>query len=142
MRILIDSTILVSGLFFQGNERKLIQEAIDGRFDLVLPESIITEARSVIEEKFAGHPGFKTALESLALLSKIAEIVPESEAVRYFQQAKASIRDVKDAPHLAAALASKPDILATSDSDYYALAVPAPFLILTARQILIELGKA
>ena len=120
----------------------LIQNAIDERFILVLPESIIIETRAVIDKKFAGHPGVSTGIESLALLSKIAEIVPESEAVTYFQQAKACIRDVKDAPHLAAALASKPDIFVTSDSDYYNLSVPVTFQILTARQVLIELEKA
>lgn len=139
MRILVDSTLIVSGLFFRGNERMLLQKAIEGRFKLVLPESIITEMEAVINEKFSGHPDALAARQSLVLLSTIAEIVPESEAAKFFQQAKASIRHAKDAPHLAAALASSPDILATSDDDFYHLTNLVKFRVLNARQILVEL---
>ncbi len=139
MRVLFDSTILLSGLFFAGNERRLLQKALEGKFTAVLPESIITETLEKIAEKFSGYPNAALARAFFAAIIAKAEIVPESEAQNKFDEAKSMIRDLSDAPNLAAALAANPDILVTSDSDYYALKKPVPFRILKAWQLLKEL---
>ena len=50
MRILIDTNILISGLFFGGVPRKILSE-IDDRFNICVNEKIISEYNEQIDKK-------------------------------------------------------------------------------------------
>ena len=56
IRVTPDTNILVSGLFYDGNERAIIQAAIRGRVRLVLSMEIIDELIRVLEKKFNADP--------------------------------------------------------------------------------------
>lgn len=141
LRVLIDSTIIVSGLFYLGNEHFLLLKALEGSFTLVLPETVIRETEDKIEEKFYAHKNAALARAVFAAIVAKAEIITEGRALMELAQAKQIIRDESDAPILAAALACGPDVLATSDSDYYALKKSVPFRVLRSWQVLKELGE-
>ena len=54
-RVFLDTNILVSGMVFAGNERKLLDAIIDGKLGLVLSADVIDEANAVLERKFPKH---------------------------------------------------------------------------------------
>jgi predicted nucleic acid-binding protein len=54
-RVVLDTNILVSGLVFcRGSEHRTLRRVEDGSVALVLPESVIIEARKIFAEKFHG----------------------------------------------------------------------------------------
>ena len=52
MRIVFDTNVIVSGLSFSGNERRVLELADIGRFDLYLSPYILQEVSSVLARKF------------------------------------------------------------------------------------------
>lgn len=140
--MLVDSTNILSGLFFDGSERKLIRAVLDGSCTLILPEFVVREVEEKLREKFANHPDAAIARAFFATICAQGELVPESVAVGKLEEAQSLIRDADDAPVLAAALAVPLDVLVTSDSDFHALRGPVAFRILRTKEFLRELGMA
>ena len=137
MRALLDSNVLFSGLFFQGNEHELLRQAVSRGFTIVIPEYVSMEVKRIIEEKIGQSARKEAGLANLALIENVAEMVSEAQAEPHIARALSLIRDEKDAPVLAAALTAKPDVLITpGDEDFFNLKGKVPFRILTAAQFL------
>ena len=58
MKIVIDTNVVISGVFFGGNPRKIIEKVVDGNFDAYATVEIIEEYMeiidSMIEKKHVG----------------------------------------------------------------------------------------
>ena len=52
MRVVLDTNVIVSGLNFPGNERRILDLALRGRFELFLSPFILEEVASVLGRKF------------------------------------------------------------------------------------------
>jgi putative PIN family toxin of toxin-antitoxin system len=52
LKVFLDTNVLVSGMVFAGNERKLLEAIIDGKLELVLSSDVIDEANEVLKKKF------------------------------------------------------------------------------------------
>ena len=57
MRIAVDANTIVSGLFFRGNERRLLLESLRGTVNLIFAEDIVDEVYDVVGETFPGTRG-------------------------------------------------------------------------------------
>ncbi len=136
MRVMLDTNIILSGLFFEGNERKLLDAIFHNEFTGVVSETTLRECASVIGRKFSRHPKEKDARRLLSLLEKSMETIEDAVAESQLQFAKTAIRHANDAPILAAALASKPDYFITGDPDFFHLTKSIPLKIVTAAQFL------
>ncbi len=111
--MLLDTNVIISALFFEGNERKLLN-TLSRNGGLVLSEAVIHETRYVA----AGWPeGKETASRFEATISKETMIIAKSQAQPNMRLAEPLVRDRKDAPILAAFLASGADYLVTGDKD-------------------------
>lgn len=111
-RVFIDTNILVSAAVFTGNERTLIDLALQGQFRALLSNYVIQEARRVVGVKF---PPSATRLEYL-LEAMDYELVPgPPPSLSSF--AGSIVRDVGDVAVLAAILLAKPDVALTGDKD-------------------------
>ena len=130
--------VMLSGLFFTGNERKLLKLALNGRITLVLAETVIEETLEKIEEIFAGSASVEESRKLLKAMISNSIIIRIEEAKRFFASAKESIRDESDAPLLAACIHTKPYALVTGDKDFFNLKTKVDFKIMTARQFLEE----
>lgn len=136
MRVMLDSNVLFSGLFFEGNEHELLRQAVSGSFTPVIPQYVSKEVNRIISEKMSQSKRKEAALANLAAIEKSAEIVSEAQAEPCITLASKLIRDKKDAPVLAAALAAKPDVLITGDEDFFHLKGRVPFKVMTAARFL------
>ena len=52
MRVVLDTNVIVSGLNFPGNERRILELALRGRFRLCLSPFILDEVAGVLGRKF------------------------------------------------------------------------------------------
>ena len=50
MKIVIDTNVIVSGIFFNGKPRELLRECFDGKYEVVCTEEIFLEYIETIEE--------------------------------------------------------------------------------------------
>jgi predicted nucleic acid-binding protein len=95
---------------FRGPERRLL-EAIRQGHTLLVNDYLLAEAREVLARKF---PGKATLLDRLlGCLTAERLPLPPAEMVR---EAAKCLRDPKDAPVLASALAARPDVFVSPPS--------------------------
>jgi uncharacterized protein len=100
--------VLVSALIADGPPSRLLEEAIDGQFDLVFPEFVRTELHRVLTEKL----GFIVERSTAAcnLLALLATERPDTP-----QRIEAVTGDSADDAILATAVEARVDVLATGD---------------------------
>lgn len=136
MRALLDTNILVSGLFFQGPERRLLVLALRGRFTPILAQDSVEEIQRVVLRKFQRDPRLPRAMTLLAAILAKTEVVPRERYAARVKEALGLVRDAKDAPILAAALAAQVEALISGDRDLHELRAPVPFPVWRTRAIL------
>lgn len=112
VRVLLDTNIIISGLVFtKGNEHRILRLIEDRRITLVLPETVLMEAKKVLTEKF---PGFERLLD--LFLGRIEiENVPLSHILSTLENYVDKVRDSKDTPIYAAIALARPDRVVTGD---------------------------
>jgi len=116
-RVFLDTNILISGVVFAGNERKLLEATIDGKFVLMLSSDVIDEAKEVLRRKFPKQ----AVLFPLFLRTVKHEEISKRAYKRSVKGYVELISDRTDAPILAAAVVSKADYLVTGDKRLLAL---------------------
>lgn len=114
MRIFIDANIIVSGMVFEGNEKKLLAYGVEKKI-LVTSEHIIDEVRRAMEIKFPQKEKIEEFLSILGI-----EVI---EKKRYSSEIEkhAKVRSRKDRHVLACASVSKCEYIVTGDKDLLSL---------------------
>ena len=133
MRIMLDTNIFVSMLFFPSDQtRELAKKLTDGH-QIVICDYVIEELRLVTERKF---PTKKHSLEQffLELPYELVYTPRELDPEDYPE-----MRDAKDSPILATAVMEGIDVFLTGDKDFLVLDVEMPE-ILTMREFLERYG--
>ena len=130
-RLLLDANVVVSGSLFGGLEAELLRGARAGLFVAVTTDYVLDEIRRVLHGKF-GVP-LSAAAEVLSGLAP--ELVPEPPPA-VLAVAERLLRDPRDIPILAAAIAAGVDGLVTGDKDLHTPEVKARILVLTTREAL------
>lgn len=121
LKVIVDTNILLSGLFFKGNERKLIEKALLEEIQLIVPEHVLIETRNVVERKSRDFGNKPEAMAVLGAITNKAVIIPIKEYKSLLPKAKQMIRDKKDSPILAAVLSTKHDFFLSGDKDFRVL---------------------
>jgi len=116
-KVFLDTNILISGMVFAGNERKLLEAAIDRKLVLMLSSDVIDEAKEVLMRKFPRQ----AVLLPLFLRTVKHEEIPKRAYSRSVKRYAELIGGRTDAPILAAAVVGKVDYLVTGDKRLLAL---------------------
>ena len=111
-RVFVDTNVLISGLLFRGNEARVLTLGAQGIVTLVIPVSVIEEARGVFRQKFANRIG---VLEEFILGVQYEDAPHPSESD--LTVAARLVRDPDDVPILAGILLAEPDFALTGDRD-------------------------
>jgi putative PIN family toxin of toxin-antitoxin system len=74
MRIVLDTNVLISGIFFSGPPSQILKSWRDGEVNIVLSEQILTEYQRIAEELSKQFPGVDIT-KILELLTIRAEII-------------------------------------------------------------------
>ncbi|MEW6222855.1 MAG: putative toxin-antitoxin system toxin component, PIN family [Candidatus Hadarchaeota archaeon] len=135
-RVFLDTNILVSGMAFAGNERKLLDAIVDGKLTLVLSADVIREANAVLKKKFPKHAVLFPLFLQLVKHEEIPKNAYKSSEKLYAKL----IDDESDVPILTAAAVGKTDYLATGDKKLLALKQIGCIEIIQTRALLKRLN--
>ena len=120
MRVMLDTNILVSHIFFPSAMTRRFFAALSQGYKIVLCDYVIEELWLVTERKF---PQMVYKLdEFFTSLSFEMVYTPRKTATGAFPE----IRDEKDSPILATAILEDIDVLVTGDKDFLVLDVEQP----------------
>ena len=140
LRVALDTNILISGLFFKGNERELLVAGLTGIYILVLSKDIIEETRAIVERKFLDSEDIDHAMLFLADIESASEFHNEKYTKNQREHANHFIRDPKDAVHVAFILAAEPDIFVSGDGDFLEHEAIGSTVVMDTRKALKALG--
>jgi probable toxin-antitoxin system toxin component, PIN family len=115
MRIMLDTNILISVIFFPSNQTENLIKRVTEQNEIVICDYVIEELSAVIERKFSSR---KSALKVFFhnLPFDLVQVKKNPEKENYPE-----IRDEKDFPILVTAIESDIDIFLTGDKDFLAV---------------------
>ncbi len=131
MRVVLDTNVLLSGIFFGGLPGRLLDAWQRGQLALVLSPAILAEYHRAGAALAARYPSVEAALDPiLALLAQAATIVnaPELPA--------AVSADPDDDKFLACALASRTPVIVSGDKHLLRVSGWSGIEVLTPRQLI------
>lgn len=126
MKIVLDTNVFVSGIFFSGPPFQILRAWRDGRVQIVYSRSIFLEYERVLAELSQEFPGVNVR-PFLGFLTRYGELVEPSPAEGI------SCRDPEDMKFIDCLLHSKARFLVTGDNDLLCLKIKTAS-ILTPRQ--------
>lgn len=108
MRAILDTNVLISGIFFSGVPSEILSAWRDAKIELIISPEILQEYRRVGNEMEKKFPGVEVApfLELVAIEATMVESKPFTEAV---------CTDPDDDKFLACALSSKAKVICSGD---------------------------
>ena len=108
MRIVLDTNVLISGIFFSGPPYRILKAWQEGKIEIIVSEEILTEYKRVAEELAQQFPSVDIN-QILELLTIHSEIVDS-------QDYQVTIcEDPDDNKFISCALASKSKIIVSGD---------------------------
>jgi len=134
-RVFLDTNILISGVFFEGNESKILEMA---EIDLITSRDVVEELKKVTIKKlkYLGERSLEIALSELESALTDIEILPRAKYIRKMEMAGRLINHQKDIPILAAVLAAKPDFFITGDSHFFTARVKSVVTVKNSKEFL------
>lgn len=130
MRVLLDTNILISAAIFPSPVTKdFLRQLRALNAKIFLCNHIVKEFVDVYQEKF---PHKQVAAQRF-LQELPYQMIPSSALQT--NDSVSSIRDVNDAPILAAAIEGNVDVLVTGDKDFLVLDIPQPKIMTMAEFI-------
>ncbi|MCK6479638.1 MAG: putative toxin-antitoxin system toxin component, PIN family [Planctomycetaceae bacterium] len=133
MRVVLDTNVILSGLFWQGPAHAVLGAAAAGRFETFTSPALLDELEGVLEVDF-GLSLAETA-EVLSLVLSFSGVVEDGGSVPVIP------RDPDDAVVIACASRSDADLLVTGDRDLLVLREIGGIRILGVRAFLDHLGR-
>ena len=132
MKVVLDTNVFVSGVFFGGTPGRVLEAWRDGRVEFVLSREIVEEYVRVAEEladRFAGVD-LSAALELLTVSATLVTSPPLPERVS---------RDPDDDKFLACALAAGVDCVVSGDRDLLDVSSYEGIVVLSPRDFFDQL---
>lgn len=131
MRVVLDTNVVVSAVFFGGTPGRVLAAWSAGRFVLILSPAILDEYRRVGHELGLRHPDVNAAFEPvLALIAMNATIVDAPALVAPVSA------DPDDDKFLAAAAAAQAPVIVSGDRDLLEVSGWCGIEVLSPRQFL------
>lgn len=134
-KVFIDTNILLSGIFFEGNE-SIILNLVE--LDIVTSEDVVNELKSVARKKlkYLKERTFEIATAEIEKALSDIVVIPQTKYNHKLKDAEILIKHKKDIPILAAVLYSKPDYFLTGDSHFFSDEIKSIVSVMTARDFL------
>lgn len=115
IRIVADTNLLISSIFWDGAPYRIVQHAIDGKLEIVVSALILNEVRRVLT-----NPKESFVLSEQEVDDVVNGILAFATIVEPSKTLSVS-RDAKDDPIIACALAAKAGFIVTRDNDLLVL---------------------
>ena len=126
MRVVLDTNVFISGSFYSGPPKRILQSMLEGKFQMVLSPEILTEYRRVGESFSTKHPN-PVFEEMLRLLINQALIVDAPDLQKQL------CRDPDDDKFIACALAVGAEVIVSGDNDILSLSDRLSITVMSPR---------
>lgn len=138
-KIFLDTNILISAIFFRGNEAKLL--TLPG-LAFITSDTVVAELKTVILKKISSLKieSQKIALQEIENSLRDFFILKESEYNQHLSKVYQFLQNEPDRKILAAVLASKPDYFITGDKHFHTTKIKKLVDVKYTREILIFFG--
>jgi putative PIN family toxin of toxin-antitoxin system len=130
MRVVVDTNVLISGLFWGGRPRRVTDLAAAGRFQALTSVELLLELEDVLTEDY-DVPQEQVDRVLRDVLSYAEMIVPGEET-------SVPVRDADDVKVIACAIAGGADCIVTADQDLLSLGNIRGISVVTPAQFLQE----
>ena len=134
MKVVLDTNVLISGIFFGGVPGKIVENWIKEYFFVYATPDILDEYIRVINE--LGFQNKALVSQWSSLLPNLCRLVPDRKT--YYQ----ICRDKEDNKFFFCALDSNANYLITGDMDLKSITVHPKFRIVSPRHFLEEVSKS
>ncbi len=114
LKVVLDTNILISSLFWKGNSRHIVDLGISGKINCITSPEILEEIEAVLYEDFPDIPYDK--IEQI-----LRDILSFSHLVDVDMITVKGLRDLKDTKIIACALSAGTDYIITGDKDLLSL---------------------
>lgn len=136
-RWLLDTNIIISGLFWSGNESRLLEMAIENKYEAVICEFVLRETKRITAEKFPSmaekiHPTLNILVDS----SERYPLLVEDKIIEFKTKHGEIITDKNDLVILTTALEAGVDAIVTGDQHFDNLEVRKLINVIDAGQAL------
>jgi|SRR3989337_225354 len=137
-KVFLDTNILLSGIFFEGNESKILDLV---ELDLVTGEDVVDELWKIARKKLKYLKGrtFEIALAEIEKALTDISIIPRTKYNHRLGDAESLITHRKDIPILAAVLYAKPDYFLTGDAHFFTEKIKNIINVATAKDFLTKI---
>src|SRR4051812_21370824 len=119
VKAVVDTNILVSALLWRGNPSLILDAVLDNRIELCLSEELLAELTDVLRRPRLAKQIAERGLDSIWSCDFIRERCLSVAAAGTLEVPE--LRDRKDLPVLAAAVAAAADMIITGDKDLLTL---------------------
>jgi len=139
-RWILDTNIIISGLFWAGNESKLLKQAISKQYEAVICEFVLQETKRIIKEKFTRFKNkTQPPLEILVNSVEKYPLLSEKEIVDFKQKHGKIITDKSDLIILATSYKAEVDAIITGDKHFYNPKIKKIIKVIDAKEALKKL---
>jgi len=126
MRIVIDTNVLISGIFFGGPPRRVLEAVVERKIDAWASTDIVSEYQRVIQEMLENRQGHLR-------VDLLSPIVAQMHLIEPHSDVHAS-RDKDDDKFLSCAMDAKCLYVVSGDKDLLVLGIYEAVEIITARE--------
>ena len=127
IRVTPDTNVLISALFYCGNERVVLEAAVEGRLRFVLSMEIIDELIRVLEKKFKVDP--ELTRDYVLRLNELSDIVTPRKLPGKL------VRDREDVKVIECTHSGRSDYIVSGDRDLLSLKRYPQTRILSPREL-------
>lgn len=129
LKVVLDTNIFISGLLFNGKQRKILELWQARRFELIISDEILTELRAVLYRKKFNFNKEQVDFITTEIKNNSIQINPDT---RY----KFSAYDADDNIIIDCAIAGKCDYIVSGDSDILRLKKIAGISLIDSKEFL------
>ena len=138
MKVFLDTNVLISGIFFPGNEALLLSLP---NLELITSEVAVKELKEVASRKFSSFKveSKRVALHEIERALGDLRIVEEKEGRKCLGEASRFVQGENDRKILAAVFYANPDYFITGDRHFHTAPIKSRINVKYAREFLREL---
>jgi putative PIN family toxin of toxin-antitoxin system len=133
MRVVLDTNVLISALFWGGQPRRVVDLAIAGRIQAITCPELLAELAQVLAEDL------EVAQDKVDLV--VRDVLSYAEVTVPLEEVEAPVRDPGDRKVIACAVAGRADCIVTGDRDLLALGEVHGVAVLSVRAFLSSLAE-
>ena len=137
MRVVNDTNIIISSIFWSGSPYKIIRQALEENYRIIISPTILKEVRKVLKdprEKFVlTEKEVDDIVESIMLYAEVIEPTISVDVVK---------QDPNDNHIIACAITAKAAFIITRDNDLLVLKEYEGIMIITPEEFMSEINKS